>query len=79
MVSLFSAHILAGLAETVLFSNLCLYHTSEYLGGKEVPWWVNTFFPLDSMRHPESGLLFYALAGIIISRVIFGFLRKRTQ
>lgn len=77
MISLFTALILSGLVEKLLFPNPCLYHTSEYLAGKEAPWWVTTFFPLDSMRHPESGLLFYALTVFVLSRIIFWLLTKK--
>lgn len=49
------------LVERLLIPNACAYHTVE-----DVPWWINVFFPLDEIRHPETGLLFW-LAWLVLS------------
>lgn len=78
MIMLMSA-TLGALLERALIPNPCLYHTSEYLGGKEPPWWISTFFPLDPMRHPEPGIFYMTLWLVVGSFLIAFFIRKLTH
>jgi hypothetical protein len=64
-VSLALAFVMALLLESALIPNPCLYHTPEYLGSKELPWWIRTFLPLNAGLHPEAGFLYYALFGLL--------------
>lgn len=59
--SILTALMMAAVVERLLVPDACLYHGAEYLGGKEIPWWIDTFFPLDEARHPESGPLYGTL------------------
>lgn len=77
--SLCAGLIMAALLEQALISDPCHYHTAEYLGGKEPPWWIKTFFPLDAMSHPEPTFLFYGVFGSIGAVGIFLFLSRRAK
>jgi hypothetical protein len=70
---------MALLVQFALIPDPCHYHTAEYLGGKEPPWWINTFFPLDEMRHPEPTLLFFGTAGSFGAVAVFFFLARRAK
>lgn len=62
----FAGLIGAMLVELVLIPDPCLYHTGGYLAGDALPWWIDMFFTLDSMRHPEPNPVFlgiFVLAG----------------
>ncbi len=59
--SILAALIMAAVVEHLLVPDPCLYHSTEYLGGKEIPWWIGTFFPLDEARHPEPNALYGTL------------------
>lgn len=61
----------APLVERLLVPDPCKYHSGEYLGGEVLPWWINTFFTLDEMGHPEAGLLFYGTVGLLCAVGLF--------
>jgi hypothetical protein len=77
--SLCAGLLMAAVAERALIPDPCHYHTAEYLDGKEPPWWINTFFPLDEMNHPEPTLLFYGTFGFLAAVAVFFFLTKRAK
>lgn len=64
-ISLSVALAMALLLEFALIPNPCLYHTPEYLAGKELPWWIRIFFPLNGGLHPEAGFLYYGIFGLV--------------
>jgi hypothetical protein len=77
--SLCAGLLMAALLERALIPDPCHYHTAEYLGGKDLPWWIKTFFPLDAMGHPEPTSLFYGAFGSLGAVAVFFFLARRAK